>query len=121
MNRTVRLRDEGQSLWLDYIRRRLLISGELQALIREDRLRRMTSNPSIFQEAIGGPGDYSGDRLFVHFQLTGDDTARQQKLDALEAAGHPVVRIRLTDRTDLGREMFRWEVATQRRTLPSAS
>ena len=61
MNRTARLRDEGQSLWLDYIRRRLLTSGELQALIREDRLRGMTSNPSIFQEAIGETGAYDGD------------------------------------------------------------
>ncbi|PSQ98440.1 MAG: transaldolase [Bacteroidetes bacterium QS_9_68_14] len=61
MNRTARLRGEDQSLWLDYIRRELLTSGELQALIREDRLRGMTSNPSIFQEAIGETGAYDGD------------------------------------------------------------
>jgi transaldolase/glucose-6-phosphate isomerase len=43
----------GQSIWLDYIRRDLLKGGELQRLIDEDGLRGMTSNPSIFEKAIG--------------------------------------------------------------------
>jgi len=42
----------GQSIWLDYIRRDLIISGELRRLIAEDGLRGMTSNPSIFEQAI---------------------------------------------------------------------
>ncbi len=42
----------GQSMWLDYIRRDLLTSGKLKALIEEDGLRGMTSNPSIFEKAI---------------------------------------------------------------------
>ena len=42
----------GQSMWLDYIRRDLFTSGELQRLITEDGLRGMTSNPSIFEKAI---------------------------------------------------------------------
>src|ERR1700757_3236117 len=42
----------GQSVWLDYIRRNLLTSGELKRLIEEDGLRGMTSNPSIFEKAI---------------------------------------------------------------------
>ena len=42
-----------QSIWLDYIRRDLLTSGELQRLIDEDGLRGMTSNPAIFEKAIG--------------------------------------------------------------------
>ena len=42
----------GQSIWLDYIRRDLIASGELQRLIEEDGLRGMTSNPSIFEKAI---------------------------------------------------------------------
>jgi transaldolase / glucose-6-phosphate isomerase len=50
----------GQSLWLDYIRRQLLTSGELQRLIREDGLRGVTSNPTIFEKAIGGGTDYDG-------------------------------------------------------------
>ena len=47
----------GQSIWLDYIRRDLMTSGELQRLITEDGLRGMTSNPSIFEKAIAG-GQY---------------------------------------------------------------
>jgi len=42
----------GQSIWLDYIRRDLIASGELRRLIEEDELRGMTSNPSIFEKAI---------------------------------------------------------------------
>src|SRR6202451_1482746 len=43
----------GQSVWLDYIRRDLFTSGELKRLIEEDGLRGMTSNPAIFEKAIG--------------------------------------------------------------------
>jgi transaldolase len=51
----------GQSLWLDYIRRDLIVSGDLRHLIDEDGLRGMTSNPSIFEEAIAGSHDYDKD------------------------------------------------------------
>src|SRR5258708_19519066 len=43
----------GQSMWLDYIRRDLITAGKLKALIADDGLRGMTSNPSIFEKAIG--------------------------------------------------------------------
>jgi len=49
----------GQSVWLDYIRRDLLQTGELKRLIDEDGLRGMTSNPSIFEKAIGESNYYS--------------------------------------------------------------
>ncbi|HEV2315700.1 MAG TPA: bifunctional transaldolase/phosoglucose isomerase [Candidatus Acidoferrales bacterium] len=49
----------GQAVWLDYIRRNLLTSGELQRLIDEDDLRGMTSNPTIFEKAITGSTDYA--------------------------------------------------------------
>ena len=48
----------GQSVWLDYIRRDLLTSGELKRLIEEDGLRGMTSNPTIFEKAIAGGALY---------------------------------------------------------------
>jgi transaldolase len=51
----------GQSIWLDYIRRDLIVSGELRRLIEKDGLRGMTSNPSIFEKAIAGSHDYDGD------------------------------------------------------------
>jgi len=49
----------GQSVWLDYIRRDLITSGELKRLIQEDGLRGMTSNPAIFEKAIVGSTDYA--------------------------------------------------------------
>jgi len=52
------LQDYGQSVWLDYIRRSLITSGELQRLITEDGLVGVTSNPSIFEKAIIGSNDY---------------------------------------------------------------
>lgn len=48
----------GQSVWIDYIRRDLMVSGELSRLIEVDGLRGMTSNPSIFDKAIEGSPDY---------------------------------------------------------------
>lgn len=52
------LSDYGQSVWLDYIRRSLILSGELRRLIEEDGLRGVTSNPAIFAQAITGSTDY---------------------------------------------------------------
>ena len=49
----------GQSVWLDYIRRDLITSGELKRLIEGDGLRGMTSNPAIFEKAIAGSTDYA--------------------------------------------------------------
>jgi transaldolase/glucose-6-phosphate isomerase len=48
----------GQSVWLDYIRRSLIASGELHRLIEEDGLRGVTSNPAIFEKAVTGSSDY---------------------------------------------------------------
>ena len=48
----------GQSFWLDQIERALFKSGKLAKLIHEDGLRGMTSNPTIFEKAITGSGDY---------------------------------------------------------------
>ncbi|MEO8325718.1 MAG: transaldolase [Nitrospirota bacterium] len=51
----------GQSIWLDYIRRDLISSGQLRRLIEEDGLRGMTSNPSIFEKAIVDSHEYDED------------------------------------------------------------
>jgi transaldolase/glucose-6-phosphate isomerase len=57
-NPLLKLAGFGQSIWLDYIRRHLLSSGELKQLIEEDGLKGVTSNPAIFEKAIGGSQDY---------------------------------------------------------------
>lgn len=64
-------------------------------------------------EAVGDPGVYGNDRAFVYLRLeksSGRDL--DEKVEALDRAGHPVVRIGLQDRYDLGAEFFRWEFAT---------
>jgi transaldolase len=59
MNAVKALQTYDQSVWLDYIGRHLITSGELQRLIDEDGLRGMTSNPAIFEKAISGSTDYA--------------------------------------------------------------
>jgi len=49
----------GQSVWLDYIRRSLIATGELARLMEQDGLRGVTSNPAIFEKAITGSTDYT--------------------------------------------------------------
>ena len=58
MNPLLELKRLGQSVWLDYIHRSLITSGELQRLINEDGVCGVTSNPTIFQKAITGGEDY---------------------------------------------------------------
>lgn len=60
-NRLHKLQALGQSIWLDYIRRDLLSSGELRRLIEEDGLRGITSNPAIFEKSITGSHYYDDD------------------------------------------------------------
>jgi len=60
-NPLLRLTQLGQSVWYDYITRDLLSSGELERLIRDDGLRGMTSNPTIFEKAIAGSQLYDED------------------------------------------------------------
>jgi transaldolase len=58
MNPLIELKAYGQSFWYDNIRRKFLRDGTLKGLIDHDGLRGMTSNPSIFQKAIGDSDDY---------------------------------------------------------------
>ncbi|HVG20160.1 MAG TPA: transaldolase, partial [Blastocatellia bacterium] len=58
INPLVELTNLGQSVWYDNIERKLITSGELRRLIEEDSLRGVTSNPAIFEKAIGGSDLY---------------------------------------------------------------
>ncbi len=61
MNPIERLETCGQSAWLDFLQRSLLARGDLRRLIERDHLKGLTSNPSIFEKAIGESEDYSAD------------------------------------------------------------
>jgi transaldolase len=60
-NPLTRLTDLGQSIWLDYIRRDLLENGDLERMIVDDGLAGMTSNPTIFEQAISNSDLYDDD------------------------------------------------------------
>lgn len=54
---------------------------------------------------------YGDDRVFVYLHLAGDE-AQDESVNRLEQAGHPIVKIMLRDRYDLGGQIFLWETAT---------
>jgi transaldolase / glucose-6-phosphate isomerase len=59
-NPLAELAKTGQSVWFDQMERKLITTGRLQKMIDEDDLRGLTSNPTIFEKAIGGSDDYDG-------------------------------------------------------------
>ena len=64
-------------------------------------------------EPLGKPRSYGSDRVFVHMPLRPSrDSGAFRQLAAIEKAGHPLLRLELADKLDLGKEFFRWEIAT---------
>jgi len=99
----------------------------VEQLIAESTGKEGTGILPVVGEALGPPEVYGDDRLFVHLRLDGSaglttgsdethDAAQRPELveglAALEAAGHPVVRLNLHDPYDLGGQFFLWEIAT---------
>jgi transaldolase/glucose-6-phosphate isomerase len=80
------LRKQGQSLWLDNIRRQLITSGEL-AKLRDEGVSGVTSNPTIFEKAVSGSTDY--DEALVHLVKAGhkaEDILWELMLEDIQAA-----------------------------------
>jgi len=65
----------------------------------------------VVGEPVGVPDVYGDDRMFVYVRLDGNDTF-DAAVDRIEAAGYPVIRIRLRDIYDLGGQFFLWEMGT---------
>ncbi|HET7209769.1 MAG TPA: bifunctional transaldolase/phosoglucose isomerase [Terriglobales bacterium] len=70
----------GQSVWLDYIRRNLITSGELKRMVEEDGVRGITSNPAIFEKAIVGSTDYTDFLQSLNARTDLDAKARYELL-----------------------------------------
>lgn len=87
MNRLKELEQFGQSVWLDYIRRHLIVSGELQKLIDEDGLSGLTSNPAIFEKAIVASTDYVEilEKLSKRTDLTTKEMYEQLAIQDIQA------------------------------------
>ncbi|MFL5717636.1 MAG: hypothetical protein ACJ77V_08665 [Chloroflexota bacterium] len=85
----------------------------LEQLIAESTGKHGTGIVPVDLEPLGPVEAYGTDRAFVRIALAGGtDGGRGALADALEAAGHPVIRIDIADPIDLGAEFVRWEVAT---------
>ena len=85
----------------------------LEQLIAESTGKLGKGITPVDRESPGSPSVYGSDRLFVIIQLAGSSgTSIESHAAALEAAGHPVVRISLEDRYDIFGQFFTWEVAT---------
>jgi transaldolase/glucose-6-phosphate isomerase len=77
----------GQSMWLDYIRRDLITSGNLKQMIAQDGLRGMTSNPSIFEKAIGESSLYDDILQSLAGRDDLDTTARYEQIAIRDIQG----------------------------------
>jgi transaldolase/glucose-6-phosphate isomerase len=64
----------------------------------------------VVDEPLGAPSVYGPDRVFAALVLDGD-TSLDGALHGLDQAGHPVIRLALRDRLDVGAEFFRWQIA----------
>ena len=85
----------------------------LEQLIAESTGKQGKGIVPIDGEHVGTPEVYGQDRAFVYLRVAQASSPEQDAaVDALEKAGHPVVRITLEETMDLGQEFFRWQVAT---------
>jgi transaldolase / glucose-6-phosphate isomerase len=121
---------QAPSLWLGLALGELALSGRdkltfvidppveglglwLEQLVAESSGKRGRGIVPIADEPLGAPHEYGPDRVFVHVHDEHrDDAETQRRLDALAAAGHPVVTIPFAERRDLGAQLFHAELTT---------
>jgi glucose-6-phosphate isomerase len=85
----------------------------LEQLIAESTGKQGKGLIPVDREELAAPGDYGKDRIFAYLRFEGSpDASQDEKIAALEASGHVVVRISVADTYNLGQEFFRWEIAT---------
>ncbi|MCA9734724.1 glucose-6-phosphate isomerase [candidate division KSB1 bacterium] len=123
-----RSREGNTGVWLGVVMGELAKSGrDKVTLITTERLRpigawieQLVAESSgkenrgilpVTTEPVGKPEVYADDRLFVYLNLV-DDPSLDTEIQALAAAGHPVVQFNLQNIDEIGAEFFRWEIAT---------
>jgi hypothetical protein len=85
----------------------------LEQLLAESTGKQGRGLVPVDREELGSPEIYGSDRIFVYLRLENTvDASQDEKVTALEKAGHAVVRIDIADVYDIGQEFFRWELAT---------
>jgi transaldolase/glucose-6-phosphate isomerase len=88
-----RLHENGQAVWLDFLARRFIADGSLKSLIEQDGLTGVTSNPSIFEKAIGGSADYDSALKAAESEDDSDVVALYERL-AIEDIQHAADALR---------------------------
>src|SRR5262249_11253751 len=83
MNPVKALQDHGQAVWLDFLSRGFIADGGLKKLVDEDGLRGVTSNPSIFEQAIGRTKEYDD---AINRMLASQDYSPGQTFEQLAVA-----------------------------------
>jgi transaldolase / glucose-6-phosphate isomerase len=84
----------------------------IEQLIAESTGKNKKGIVPVADEPLASADKYGADRLFVYLRLDNDDNAElDRKVAGLESAGHPMIKIELAEKIDLGQEFFRWEVA----------
>ena len=73
MNPLIKLKERGQSVWLDFLSCEIIDNGHLERLIKEDGIAGITANPSTFEQAIGQSDYYDAD--IAHLVATGVTSA----------------------------------------------
>lgn len=99
MNPLLKLQSLGQSIWLDYIQRGMLVNGDIKQMIDHDGLAGITSNPAIFEKAITSHHDY--DKAIAKLVKQGADVRTMYETLALEDVGQAADLFRsVYDRTN---------------------
>ena len=80
MNPVKALQDHGQAVWLDFLSRGFIANGGLKKLVDDDGLRGVTSNPSIFEQAIGRTNEYDDG---IQRMLHNEDVSPGQMFETL--------------------------------------
>jgi transaldolase / glucose-6-phosphate isomerase len=88
------------------------VGAWLEQLIAESTGKNDVSIIPVDREPIQDAEIYGNDRIFVSLKLKDSDDEIAEDLAELEKAGHPVIRIELAEKINLGQEFFRWEFAT---------
>ena len=91
MNPVKALESHGQSVWLDFLARGFVAKGDLTKLIEQDGVRGVTSNPAIFEKAIGSSDEYDG---AIGNALKGGRPFGRGPVRAYRGRGHPERRRR---------------------------
>lgn len=85
----------------------------LEQLIAESTGKQGRGITPVDRETVTTPQSYGADRVFAYVRLDGDaNAATDAAVEALAEAGHPVVRIAMQQKYDIGQQFFLWEVAT---------